>query len=271
MSDEVPNYEHLFGGKWKAVCGDTYLVKNFVSECGWDPDDLLAEVRGMDYVARDFPGIMYRGNELNREKFFLYDRLTCPVGIPWYGYPGGTYVNAITNTLPMTEERCPLNLRLLREIQALPGAEATNHCIGTGYTKPNDNIGAHSDKKQDMKPGAPIFIISLGNNRPLVMRHKETEEVVTLYPEHGDAVILGWGTNLEWTHEVPVKERPKGLSDEEWAATIDPRYSLVFRTISTILSPEVQEKKLRETAASKVKRQEAKARKLEPESKRVCL
>jgi hypothetical protein len=250
-------YENLFGEN-KRVCGDTFLIRNFVYECGGNPDELLEEVAGMKYVDRAYPGIMYRGNMLNRAKFFFYDRLTCPVGIPWYGYPGATYLNAVMNTTAMSAEVCPKIMSLFRECQGIPGNAGLNHCIGTAYTKPNDNIGAHSDKEQDLEPGRKIIIVSLGANRPLVLKNKVSEEVVTLYPRHGDAVILGWKTNQEWTHQVDVEPKPVGMGDQEWAEVIKPRYSLCFRTISTILSPEVQEKKLRETAKSKASRDKVK-------------
>lgn len=94
-------------------------------------------------------------------------------------------------------------------------------------------IGAHSDKTLDIERGTDIVNISFGATRTMVLKHKTKKDVNGVYLRHEfelphDSVcILDWKTNAEWTHSIKKETKP-----------IDPRISIVYRSIATYITPD---------------------------------
>jgi hypothetical protein len=257
---------------------DSMLVKGFVEKCKVDKNELLLETKNYKgYVPRDYRGILYRGNELNRSKWFMAARKfkirkgvrTHRKGpflnwLPFYAYPGSTYDNAIRNTRALSE-KTPNILKMFEKCKKLklPHATEFNHLIGTAYLKATDGIGKHSDKVKSMVEGSYVVCVTLcepGGMRPFILEENATGKQTVFMPDNGDAFILGPETNNLYKHFVPTVEcegDPPG------------RWSICIRAISQGLTPAQQEKRLRESEKSRKKRDAANELKRNQKMQRV--
>jgi hypothetical protein len=102
-----------------------------------------------------------------------------------------------------------------------------NHVKIQLYRDGNDYITKHSDKTLDIKKGSAIVNLNLGTTRHFTIQNKVTGEVQNYEFPHNTVFVLGWRTNINWTHCVH-----KDPSNHE------KRISLVFRQIATWMTPE---------------------------------
>lgn len=79
-------------------------------------------------------------------------------------------------------------------------------------------IGAHRDSIANLVPGAPIVTISLGEARVFRLRPYRPQgcglgrdpNVVDIPVDGGSVVVLSWGVNRRFTHEVPGRRAATG-------------------------------------------------------------
>jgi alkylated DNA repair dioxygenase AlkB len=73
-------------------------------------------------------------------------------------------------------------------------------------------IGAHRDNEPDLRDGAPIVTISLGEERIFRMRPYSSpkQPVIDRIVKDGDVLIIPSSVNETWTHEVPKRSRYRG-------------------------------------------------------------
>jgi alkylated DNA repair dioxygenase AlkB len=104
-----------------------------------------------------------------------------------------------------------------------------NHVKMQLYRDGNDYITKHSDKTLDIKRGSAIVNLNLGTTRYFTIQNKTTGEIQNYEFPHNTVFVLGWRTNINWTHCVN-----KDPNNQE------KRISLVFRQIATWMTPEGQ-------------------------------
>jgi len=119
------------------------------------------------------------------------------------------------------------------------GYPKANHYIITKYQDGQHNIGFHSDKAKDIALNSLITIVKTGSHcRPfeICLPGEENTPFFSQVLAPGTAVIMTLEANLQTKHGVPVVTEA-GSSG-----------SIVFRTISTFISPEQAAKELRKRA-----------------------
>lgn len=135
---------------------------------------------------------------------------------PIYRYPANNQSACRTQPFSPTVEY--LTKRAQSWIQ-----QPLNHCVANLYRDHHDFIGPHSDKMLDIKHGSSIVSISLGVNRPIVLKQKDSldvQQIVRL--GHGSMFVMGPNTNHKWLHSIPSKQGDEGL-----------RISLTLRQVDT--------------------------------------
>jgi alkylated DNA repair dioxygenase AlkB len=86
-----------------------------------------------------------------------------------------------------------------------------NACLQNWYT-PEDTMGLYSDDEPYNYVNYPIFSISWGGRRRFLLRPKEGGgEIVEIWLEDGDLLIMGGTCQKTHKHEVP-KQRKEALS-----------------------------------------------------------
>lgn len=249
------------------VIEDSFYIPNFLSLIGYDHDILLKEIYdNIKFIPRESKEMLYRGNQLSREKFFLIKNTEKEVKSSFistlykYTYPGFQYASMqhyrYFETLPLMAQ-----IILFLENNILYNDNKINitQGIGTKYELPSDNIGYHNDKLTDIKENSPILTISLGDVRELhlALNDNITKPSHILVMEPGSLFILGPRTNTIMKHcIVPINKEQLIKRDKPFGI----RISMVFRDIKTIINQsEVQKKvakskkKLAPTVFQKIK------------------
>ena len=84
-----------------------------------------------------------------------------------------------------------------------------NGCLQNWYT-PDDRIGLHSDDEKSMRQEYPILSLTWGGTRRFLLRRKEKKnDIVELYLEDGDLLLMGGTCQETHKHEVPKRRVTK--------------------------------------------------------------
>ena len=137
--------------------------------------------------------------------------------VAWYGdidfeY---TYSNTTKRALPWTKEL--LELKSLTEQKT---GETFNSCLLNLYHNGHEGMAWHSDAEKDLKQNGAIGSLSFGEERKFAFKHKQTNETVTLFLQHGSLLVMKGTTQTHWLHRLPPSKR-----------ITTPRINLTFRTI----------------------------------------
>ena len=97
-----------------------------------------------------------------------------------------------------------------------------NSVLANLYRDGNDSMGFHSDDEEELGSKPIIASISLGENRPLIFKHKKEDITHRIEQNHGDIILMTGNTQQEWKHGINKSKK----------ITL-PRINLTFRTIIT--------------------------------------
>jgi alkylated DNA repair dioxygenase AlkB len=87
------------------------------------------------------------------------------------------------------------------------------------YRDGRDSVAPHNDHLDEIAPGCPIALLSLGATRRMTIRAKAApRRVVHVDLGAGSLLLMSYETQLHYTHGVPKTREPVG-----------PRISLAFR------------------------------------------
>jgi len=87
------------------------------------------------------------------------------------------------------------------------------------YRDGRDSVAAHNDDLDEIAPGSPIVLLSLGATRRMTIRAKAApRRVLHVDLAAGSLFLMSYETQLYYTHAVPKTSEPVG-----------PRISLAFR------------------------------------------
>jgi alkylated DNA repair dioxygenase AlkB len=77
-----------------------------------------------------------------------------------------------------------------------------NSCLLNFYHDGADGMGWHSDDEKELDPHTPIISVSFGAKRKFAFRHKKDKETISLFLEHGSALIMHAPTQEFWHHAL---------------------------------------------------------------------
>jgi alkylated DNA repair dioxygenase AlkB len=105
-----------------------------------------------------------------------------------------------------------------RVAAAVRGAPFTS--VGLNfYRDRHDSVAPHNDHLDEIAPGFPIALLSLGATRRMTIRAKaEPKRVLHVDLAAGSLLVMSYETQLHYTHAIPKTREPVG-----------PRISLAFR------------------------------------------
>lgn len=139
--------------------------------------------------------------------------------VAWFGDAGLSYRYSGTTKepLPWTTEL----LELKRRTENLSGT-SFNSCLLNLYHNGGEGMGWHSDDEKSIVRDSPIASISLGAEREFRMKHKVTQEKISVRLESGSLLVMKGSTQRHWLHSVPKAMKVK-----------EARINLTFRTMVT--------------------------------------
>ncbi|XP_068629904.1 DNA oxidative demethylase ALKBH2-like [Battus philenor] len=133
-----------------------------------------------------------------------------------FGDPGITYTYSGI-TVPALPWTTPV-LAIRDLIFKLKGI-LYNFVLINRYRNGADHIGEHRDNEPEIDPKYPIASVSLGQERPFIMKHKDSRKSgpnkkhippVTIYLEHSSVLLMNPPTNEVWYHSLPARKKLLG-------------------------------------------------------------
>lgn len=137
--------------------------------------------------------------------------------VAWYGDKHFAYEYSNTRKIALPWTKALLELKT--QTEKVTG-ESFNSCLLNLYHTGEEGMAYHSDDETDLKKNGAIASISLGAERKFAFKHKESNETITIFLEHGSILIMKGTTQKHWRHRLPPTKK---------IAT--PRINLTFRTI----------------------------------------
>ncbi|RUO22059.1 alpha-ketoglutarate-dependent dioxygenase AlkB family protein [Aliidiomarina haloalkalitolerans] len=136
----------------------------------------------------------------------------------WYGEPGLAYTYSGKQLLakPWT----PALHSIKRKLETC--GYDFNSVLLNLYRDGSDKMGWHRDNERELGHQPVIASISLGAEREFQLRHKGSDQRVSLHLTHGSLLIMAGETQANWYHQLPQRKRCKA-----------PRINLTFRSIIT--------------------------------------
>ncbi|CAH1792443.1 unnamed protein product [Owenia fusiformis] len=105
-----------------------------------------------------------------------------------------------------------------------------NFVLINRYKDGCDHMGEHRDDEKELKDGAPIASLTLGQQRDFIFKHADSRgknakrkiPPVVVELTHGMLLMMKYPTNKYWYHSLPVRKKALGL-----------RINMTFRTMVT--------------------------------------
>ena len=145
-------------------------------------------------------------------KHYVTDRAVAWFGDQAYSY---TYSGVTKTALPWTVE-----LRELKDLTERVTGETYNSCLANLYHTGTESMAWHSDGEKLLKKNGAIASLSLGAERKFSFKHKDTQEKVDVFLQHGSVLVMRGPCQTHWLHRLPPTKK-----------VTRPRISLTFRTI----------------------------------------
>ena len=174
---------------------------------------VIQEMVADDYFEKLMQNIAWE----NDQAIIFGRQITTKRKVAWYGDQRYeyTYSNVNRYALPWTVEL----LELRQRVQQLTG-ERFNSCLLNLYHTGEEGMAWHSDDETDLKKKGAIASLSFGAERKFAFKHKQSNEKVELYLEHGSLLVMKDTTQSHWLHRLPPTKK-----------VTTARINLTFRTI----------------------------------------
>jgi len=136
-------------------------------------------------------------------------RKTASFGIS-YNYSGFTYPQVKMH--PSLEIICK---NIKKQFGYYP-----NNCLLNYYENGDSSMGYHSDSIKELQQETGVAIISLGAERKISFKNKQTPELIFKYLlKNGQAIYMDQAIQIEWLHAIKKEKK------------VGERISLTFRHI----------------------------------------
>ncbi|MES2659671.1 MAG: alpha-ketoglutarate-dependent dioxygenase AlkB [Verrucomicrobiota bacterium] len=137
--------------------------------------------------------------------------------VAWYGDSdfSYTYSGTTKQALLWTPE-----LAALKAIVGKLTKTAFNSCLLNLYHDGNEGMAWHSDDEKSLGKDSTIASVSFGAEREFRLKHKRTEDKVSVLLESGSLLVMKDATQTHWLHSIPKSKK-----------ITTPRINLTFRTM----------------------------------------
>ncbi len=139
--------------------------------------------------------------------------------VAWFGDAGLSYRYSGTTKHP--EPWTPELIKLKKLAEHLSDC-SFNSCLLNLYHNGGEGMGWHSDDEKSIVRDSAIASISLGAEREFRLKHKRTDDKVSVVLESGSLLVMKDSTQRHWLHSIPKTKR-----------VTTPRINLTFRCMVT--------------------------------------
>jgi alkylated DNA repair dioxygenase AlkB len=153
----------------------------------------------------------------NDEAVIFGKRIVTARKVAWYGDSdfSYTYSGTTKQALVWTDK-----LASLKAIVEKLTATRFNSCLLNLYHDGNEGMAWHSDDERSLGRNSTIASVSLGAEREFRLKHKRSDEKVSVLLESGSLLVMKDTTQTHWLHSIPKSKKIR-----------TPRINLTFRTM----------------------------------------
>lgn len=153
----------------------------------------------------------------NDEAVIFGKRIITARKVAWYGDSdySYTYSGTTKQALVWTNE-----LAALKTIVEELTTSRFNSCLLNLYHDGNEGMAWHSDDEKSLGKDSTIASVSLGAEREFRLKHKRTDQKISVLLESGSLLVMKDTTQTHWLHSIPKSKKIK-----------TPRINLTFRTM----------------------------------------
>lgn len=171
---------------------ETVLVDDALGRIAYTPRFISAE------MARAWLAELHDQVEWKAERRQMYDReVDVPRLTAHYDLEPGTSVPAV--------------VREAARLVTLKTGVPTNSVGLNRYRDGRDSVAPHNDHLNEIVPGYPIVLLSLGATRRMTIRAKHPPRRILHLPlEAGSLLLMSYDTQLHYTHGIPKVAEPIG-------------------------------------------------------------
>ncbi|GAA5130824.1 alpha-ketoglutarate-dependent dioxygenase AlkB [Luteolibacter yonseiensis] len=145
-------------------------------------------------------------------------RITTARKVAWYGDSDFSYTYSGTTKQALVW--APELAALKDLVEKLTGA-VFNSCLLNLYHDGSEGMSWHSDDEKSLGKDSAIASVSFGAAREFRLKHKRTDEKVSVLLESGSLLVMKDTTQTHWLHCIPKSAKIK-----------TPRINLTFRRMA---------------------------------------
>lgn len=124
--------------------------------------------------------------------------------VAWYGDQNFAYTYSKTTKYAYSWTQVLLELKTLVEAKT---GETFNSCLLNLYHSGEEGMVWHSDGETDLKKDGTIASLSFGAERKFAFKHKQTQEKIEVFLEHGSLLVMKDKTPTYWLHRLPPTKK----------------------------------------------------------------
>jgi alkylated DNA repair dioxygenase AlkB len=165
------------------------------------------------YRDRLLHGIPWKNDEV-----VLFGKpITTARKVAWYGDSNFSYTYSGTTKQALVWTPELAELKAL--VEQLTGTRF-NSCLLNLYHDGNEGMGWHSDDEKSLGKDSSIASVSFGAEREFRLKHKRSDEKISILLESGSLLVMKGSTQTHWLHCIPKSKK-----------ITTPRVNLTFRTM----------------------------------------
>jgi len=126
----------------------------------------------------------------------------------WYGDNAKEYTYSNTSRLanPWTDELSELKKR----VEEITGSQY-NACLLNLYHTGEEGMSWHSDNENTISKSSSIASLSFGAERKFLLKHKKTNQLISVILENGSLFEMKDSTQANWLHSLPKTKKIEGM------------------------------------------------------------
>lgn len=156
--------------------------------------------------------------EWKQEEMKMYGKiLKFPRLTSWYGDNNKPYTFSGITLIPneWTKELLAIKEKIEPECDV-----NFNSVLLNLYRSGNDSISWHTDAEKELGQNPTIASVNFGATRTFQLKHKQTNEKISINLEHGSLLVMMGELQHYWKHQIPKTKKK-----------VDKRINLTFRVI----------------------------------------
>lgn len=172
---------------------------------------------GVDETNRYYETLLHDIPWKNDEAVIFGKHIVTARKVAWYGDSDFSYT--YSGTTKQARVWTP-ELSVLKSLVEKLTGTVFNSCLLNLYHDGNEGMAWHSDDEKSLGKDSTIASVSFGAEREFRLKHKRTDDKVSVLLESGSLLVMKDTTQTHWLHCIPKSKKIR-----------TPRINLTFRTM----------------------------------------